>query len=122
MNTELEPQEPQISVSIAKLNAAELRVIQKWAVQRFEKFPTFGPWIAELIGDEQNRRQDPSIELAMVQLPKWTGTQLADCLVGSFVLCRLPLTPAIARWVDEIHKHIVADCSAALEQFGQVVT
>ena len=112
-----------VSVSIAKLNAAELAVIQKWALQRFEKFPTFAPWIAELTTQELNRRRDPSIELAMHCLPKWNGEQLADALTGSYVLVRLPLTPSIANWADEIHKLIVCNASAALGQFvGECVT
>jgi hypothetical protein len=122
MNSEHDS-EPMVSVSIAKLNAAELRVVQNWAFQRFEQFPIFGPWLNELTTAELNRRADPSIELAMHALPQWNGEQLADALMASYVLVRLPLTPAIANWIDELHRLIVCNCSAALEQFvGEVVT
>lgn len=122
MNTEHDG-EPMVSVSIAKLNAAELAVIQQWALQRFDRFPTFARWLNELLTQEMNRRADPLTELAMHALPKWNGEQLADALTASYVLVRLPLTPAIANWVDEIHKLVVCNSSAALEQFcGEVVT
>jgi hypothetical protein len=115
--------DPMVSVSIAKLNLTELRVVHRWALEKIEVFPTFSPWIAELTMSELNRRDDPATELGMHALPQWNGEQLADALTGSYILVRLPITPAIASWADEIHRLIVANCSAALEQFvGEVVT
>jgi hypothetical protein len=122
MNSEHDS-EPMVSVSIAKLSDVELQVVQNWALQRYETFSTFAPWLNELTTAELNRRADPSTELAMHALPQWNGEQLADALTGSYVLVRLPLTPAIANWIDELHKLIVCNCSAALGQFvGEVVT
>ena len=112
---------PRMNITLPRMLTSELRLLQKWAHERIDKFTTFAPWIAELVTDELNRRKENGSEPGMASLPAWNGEQLSDVLTGSYVLVQCPLTENLARFADDMHRHIVCNCAAALETLNPEV-
>ena len=86
--------------TVRDLHAIDLGYLALWCERQNElgQFVTFAAWLWEFAASESARRQDPSAEPSMLSLPNdWNGEQLSDALLGSYVLCRHPCTPAMAK-------------------------
>lgn len=112
---------PMMNIVLPRLSGPELKWLVGWAKVKRESFPTFSRWIVQILMNELDRRTCKE-EAGMIELPNWTHGQLADCLLGSYVLCRLPLSQSQAAVADEIHRHIVSNSVAYLEFFSQEAT
>lgn len=105
--------------TIKGLHDAELGYLASWAERQaqLEQFPTFASWLWEFAADESQRRTDEAAEPSMLSLPNdWSGQQLSDALLGSFILCRHPCTDAVAQFADELHLRCVVYCGSVLSQ------
>ena len=116
-----DPRPPRMSIVLPRLSGHELHWLVGWAKLKRDRFPTFTRWLVQILMDELDRRTCRE-EAGMIEIPNWTHGQLADCLLGSYVLCRLPLSESQAVVADEIHRHVVTNSVAYLEVFSQEVT
>lgn len=116
MSTEqLEP--PKMNITLPKLKSEELGCLVATSSHYEAKFPVFSSWLDEAVNEEFQRRDDELIEAEMKPLPAWTGNELAECLMASYVLCRMPMPEAVHQFFEEVHRHIVGASASALQHF-----
>ena len=116
MTTEEQIREPQMDILLPKLEGWEMNVLVATCRNYSGKFPVFSKWLEGLLGEENARREsNGKLEAEMPTLGEWTGNELSQCLLATYVLCRLPLPENVHRFFEECHKHIVASSSSALQ-------
>lgn len=110
-----------LDIIMPSLEDAELVALRDLCEAKIEVFPTFCAWILDLVVEEIDRRGDPSCEPRMHEIPeKWTSDQFAEVLLASYTFARWPLPPGIAKLIDNIDRHIVAEASAIISHFPSI--
>lgn len=86
---------------------------------RLATHPVFFEFVQTLLKDEIFRRQSGgAIELSSRSIPPWTNGQLGEALVSSYIFANWPLTEQMAKFADEIHRHVLSAAGATLECQG----
>jgi len=111
------PRPPAMDILLPKMPQADLDALIRWAALKAETFPTFAPWLEDLVVGESVRRSDPLTEPMMVEIPPWTHAELADALLGATVLQHGTLTESQAKFVDHMQMHIMVCAVSYLQHF-----
>ena len=115
-----DPQQFKIDILLPRLSAHELSFLISWAGIKAPQWPVFTEWLCRVCVDELERRQTAGgCEPEMLALPVWSGAQLADALVASYVLSRSPHTDGLAEFIEQVARRVVSAASAALETFHE---
>ncbi len=60
-----------------------------------------------------------SVEPGLVDSPCWHAGLLSDALIACYCLSRLALSEPLARFCDQLEKHVVSSASAMLGEIAQ---
>ncbi len=106
--------------SLVRLSDIDLSFLMQWSAAKASDstFPLFGQWLLGTIHAEVTRRGDPQFEAGMTIPPPFDVEVLSQSLVGAYVLARLPLTEAAAKFADELELHVMTSASAMLSEIG----
>ena len=83
-----------------------------------ERFTSTPKWLSGILHEEIVRRSDESKEPAMIALPSWSDSELADALLFTYCLVNSGLTAGLAKFADELFQHVVGNVAAQLEYYG----
>ncbi|HUP82224.1 MAG TPA: hypothetical protein VM260_26970 [Pirellula sp.] len=112
--------EPKMTIVLPKLSDGEILGLLGYAEAKLnqQRFVPFCSWLTSVLRAEVERRTNKLREPEMLSLPgEWTNAEAGDALLGCFCLSRSGITMAQCVFVDNILFHLVADCSARLEQY-----
>lgn len=96
---------------------AELHALVEVCLAKQDSFPMWCAWLYQILTDEQQRRQTPGSEPAMIRVPAFTGNDFADVLMGAYCFSRYPMPDGIANFVDDVTEHIMAAAAGAFQHF-----
>lgn len=117
---DMSTQKLEIDIStIRRLTDIDTGYLMLWCERQCDlcQFTGFARWLHEAIGDEVVRRADPAAESSMLSLPSdWTGQEISDAMLGSYVLTRHPCTEAVAVFADELHLRCLTYASAVVQE------
>jgi hypothetical protein len=102
----------------------ELMGLKAWAKHKESqgRYVVLCDWITKTIDEEINRRDSNGLqEPGMIEIPPWQPQQLADCLLGAFVLSRSGLTMQQGRFVDEALMMLIVDAHCVLGELPNTV-
>ncbi len=105
------------ATELPKLHDAELAALWTICQAKGDTFPHYCGWLMAVVEQERKRRNDPSRELGLIDLPKCNGHQLGEFLMAANCFCRWPFPESTCLFLDQIESRAICTAAVALSTY-----